>query len=73
MIFTTATQYNGLLQILIAVLSVVRAGIFGILLLLWRKITRIGRIADEVAFLNDANLRLQEQATYLLKPSKGTL
>lgn len=62
-----------LLQILIAVLSVVGAGIFGTLLLMWRKITRLEQIADEVAFLKDAYLRLQDQITYLLKPSKGAL
>lgn len=62
-----------LLQILIAVLSVVGAGIFGTLLMMWRKITRLEQIADEVAFLKDAYLRLQDQVTYLLKPSKGTL
>lgn len=62
-----------LLQILIAVLSVIGAGIFGTLLLMWRKITRLEQIADEVAFLKDAYLRLQDQVTYLLKPSKGAL
>lgn len=62
-----------LLQILIGVLSVIGAGIFGAILLMWRKITRLEQIADEVAFLKDAYLRLQEQITYLLKPSKGAL
>lgn len=62
-----------LLQILIGVLSVVGAGIFGTLLLMWRKITKMEQIADEVAFLKDAYLKLQEQVTYLLKPSKGAL
>lgn len=62
-----------LLQILIGVLSVIGAGIFGTLLLMWRKITRLEQIADEVAFLKDVYLRLQEQVTYLLKPTKSPL
>lgn len=62
-----------LLQILIGVLSAVGVGVFGVLLLMWRKISRLEGMADEVTFLKDMYLKLQEQMTYLLKPTRETL